>query len=95
MTTTTNQERDAEMDVTLDQMKRTAVALWKLLDDIDTLDDACRHDDEMFRAAAYRRQRQRFEHLSGEDFDALRKEMATQDTDIATKSSTNQEHGEG
>jgi hypothetical protein len=39
------------------------------------LDDACRDNDKMFREAAYRRQRQRFDLLSGEDFDALRKEM--------------------
>jgi hypothetical protein len=57
------------------QTTRIIVGLWRLLDDIDTLDDACRDNDKMFREAAYRRQRQRFDVLSGEDFDALRKEM--------------------
>jgi hypothetical protein len=45
--------------------------LWRLLDDIDTLDDMCRFDDERFRDMAREVQRQRFAILSGEDFEEL------------------------
>lgn len=38
-----------------------AQALWGLLDDIDTLDDACRDDDKAFRDAVRKVQRRRFE----------------------------------
>lgn len=54
--------------------KVDAVKLWKLLDDIDTLDDAYRSDDKAFRIACYAKQRQRFSIISGEQFDAARKE---------------------
>lgn len=36
-------------------------ALWRLLDDVDTLDDACREDDAAFRKRAYATQRKRFD----------------------------------
>ena len=35
--------------------------LWGLLDDIDTLDDACKENDKAFRDATRKRQRRRFE----------------------------------
>ena len=47
------------------------LALWQLLDDIDTLDDACKGDDAEFRQACYETQRKRFAILSGEEFDDL------------------------
>ena len=47
------------------------VALWKLLDDIDTLDDACKSDDLAFRNHAYAIQRKRFDIVSGEKIDAI------------------------
>ena len=50
---------------------RTIIALWRLLDDIDTLDDACKSDDAVFRKRAYEIQRKRFDILSGEEFDRL------------------------
>ena len=44
--------------------------LWALLDDIDTLDDACRDDDRAFRDAARQVQRRRFDIMTGEEWDA-------------------------
>jgi len=49
--------------------ERKALELWKLLDDIDTLDDACRGDDKAFRDAARRVQRKRFDIIDGSEFD--------------------------
>ena len=46
-------------------------ALWRILDDIDTLDDACKGDDALFRRSVYAMQRRRFEIVSGEEFDEL------------------------
>jgi len=45
--------------------------LWRMLDDIDTLDDACRDNDAAFRALVRDIQRKRFEVLTGDGFDAL------------------------
>lgn len=56
--------------------RRAAVALWMLLDDIDTLDDACRDNDAEFRRLARETQRLRFAKLSGEQFDQWRAELA-------------------
>ena len=44
----------------LDAVREERRALWTLLDNIDTLDDACREDNERFRSLAYRQQRRRF-----------------------------------
>ncbi len=52
-------------------MEERAFRLWHLLDDIDTLDDACRSNDAQFRNATRTLQRKRFEILSGEEFEAL------------------------
>ena len=49
--------------------------LWKLLDDIDTLDDACRSDDARFRSLARKMQQKRFGIVSGEEFYLLQKEF--------------------
>jgi hypothetical protein len=51
--------------------KDAARRLWMLLDDIDTLDDACRADDAAFRKHAREVQRKRFAVLSGEQMDVL------------------------
>jgi hypothetical protein len=51
--------------------KDAARRLWMLLDDIDTLDDACRADDAAFRKHAREVQRKRFGVLSGEQMDVL------------------------
>ena len=56
--------------------KRRAFELWKLLDNIDTLDDACREDDKQFRRSAYEQQRKRFAIVGGTEFDALHREFA-------------------
>lgn len=45
--------------------------LWKLLDDIDTLDHMANDNDASFRLGVRRVQRKRFEILSGEEFDEL------------------------
>ena len=49
-----------------------AAALWKLLDDIDTLDDAAKSNDAEFRRRCYDIQRKRFAIMSGEQYDILR-----------------------
>jgi hypothetical protein len=51
--------------------KDAARQLWMLLDDIDTLDDACRADDAAFRKHTRDVQRKRFAILSGEQMDVL------------------------
>lgn len=54
-----------------DDPLRMAANLWALLDDIDTLDDMVRDDDEKFRTCARVIQRRRFEFMSGETWDAI------------------------
>jgi hypothetical protein len=54
-----------------DEWKRKAFELWRLLDNIDTLDDACRSNDEQFRNSARLQQRKRFDVVDGPGFDAL------------------------
>lgn len=51
--------------------EQQAFQLWGLLDDIDTLDDACRANDAAFRRLAREIQRKRFTVMSGEDWDAI------------------------
>jgi hypothetical protein len=48
-----------------------AFRLWRLLDDIDTLDDSCRNNDAAFRDLVRRVQQRRFSLMTGEDFDSL------------------------
>jgi hypothetical protein len=48
--------------------KRHRQFLWDLLDDIDTLDDACRADDSAFRAAVRKLQKRRFEISSSDGY---------------------------
>jgi len=45
---------------TIDELRKQRDGLWALLDNIDTLDDACRGDNERFRSLTYRQQRRRF-----------------------------------
>ena len=56
-------------------MNSAVVALWKLLDDIDTLDDACKGDNADFRNRCYEIQRKRFDIVSGEQFDILMEQV--------------------
>ena len=42
--------------------------LWALLDDIDTLDDACKEHDKAFRKRAYKIQRRRYEISSSDGY---------------------------
>lgn len=59
------------------------VKLWALLDDIDTLDDACRGDDSLFRKLARDVQQKRFAIVSGEEWDATRIATCTDATPAA------------
>jgi hypothetical protein len=52
------------------EVERVAM-LWALLDDIDTLDDACRADDAAFRDLVRVVQRKRFLVMPGEEFEPL------------------------
>ena len=56
--------------------ERRSIQLWKLLDDIDALDDAAKGYDSEFRKRCYAIQRKRFEIMSGEQFDAAMKEAS-------------------
>lgn len=47
----------------VNELKAIAEGLWKLLDDIDTLDDACRSNDESFRNLTRDVQRKRHGYL--------------------------------
>jgi hypothetical protein len=51
--------------------RNAAWQLWKLLDDIDTLDDACKGDDAAFRKSCYEKQRKRFDVIGESNIDAL------------------------
>lgn len=46
---------------TVEELKRQRDALWALLDNIDTLDDACRSDDRGYRELARKHLKARFE----------------------------------
>lgn len=61
--------KEAQDEIEL--LRRKAVALWDLLDDIDTLDDACRQDDHSFREATRTTQRRRFEIFSLDEIDDI------------------------
>jgi hypothetical protein len=50
-----------------------ALQLWKLLDDIDTLDDACKGNDEVFRDHVQKIQKKRWNILGEDQVDALSK----------------------
>lgn len=54
-----------------EERERQAFRLWMLLDDIDTLDDACRDRDDIFRAKVRQVQKKRFDLLDCDDIDAL------------------------
>lgn len=58
-----------------DGWKAAALSLWALLDSIDTLDDAAKGDDALFRKRCYQLQRRRFAILSGASVDAARSEQ--------------------
>lgn len=51
----------------IEKLRKQRDALWALLDNIDTLDDACRDDNERFRSLTYRQQRRRFSIYNPED----------------------------
>lgn len=75
--------------------EREAVALWKMLDDIDTLDDACRESDLVFRVSARWVARRRFELATSPDGMRLvwthsQEEETMNDADTSETSATNQ-----
>lgn len=49
--------------------EKIALELWKLLDDIDTLDDACKDNDASFRKHAYDFQQKRHAILSASEWE--------------------------
>tara|TARA_R110002012_G_C11677298_1_gene614039 strand:- start:9773 stop:9973 length:201 start_codon:yes stop_codon:yes gene_type:complete len=51
--------------------------LWDLLDDIDTLDDACKSDDLAFRNRARGKQRRRYEISDSDGYTVTFKEPKT------------------
>lgn len=51
--------------------KEQIYRLWKLLDDIDTLDDAVKSNDKAFREHTRTVQRKRFEIVPEDQVDAL------------------------
>lgn len=48
-----------------------AYKLWRLLDDIDTLDDSAKGNDSAFRTKCYEIQRRRFEIMTGEEWERI------------------------
>ena len=48
--------------------------LWMLLDDIDTLDDACRGDDARFRKRAYQIQQKRHDIIGSDGYRLIMKD---------------------
>jgi hypothetical protein len=54
------------------KMMKQAVCLWGILDDIDTLDDVCRDQDDLFRSLTRAAQQKRHEIMSGEEWDIAR-----------------------
>ena len=50
-------------------LKYIAHELWQLLDDISTLDDACRSDDKAFRKQAYSKCEKRNGYLVSDGYD--------------------------
>ena len=53
-------------------LRKDAVSLWKLLDDIDTASDRFKTNYEGLAKYVYFTQRKRFEIMTGEQFDAAR-----------------------
>lgn len=51
-----------------DLLRAAAEDLWKLLDDISTLDDACREDDASFRKTAYEIAEKRNEYFGSDGY---------------------------
>jgi hypothetical protein len=49
------------------RFRASAEALWKLLDDISTLDDVCREDDAAFRNAVRKVQQERGQYAESHD----------------------------
>lgn len=53
------------------ERERQAFLLWKLLDSIDSSDDACREYDDVFITLVRQVQRQRFSIMSEDDYVTL------------------------
>lgn len=50
---------------------KQAYQLWRLLDHIDTTDDACREDDQLFRKQVMEIQKKRWSIIDEEQIDEL------------------------
>ena len=65
------QRREIEaLTAQLAEARQQASKLWTLLDDIDTLDDACRGEDDLFRTLTRAAQQKRHAIMTGEKWDA-------------------------
>lgn len=51
------------------RLQAIVVALWDILDDIDTIDDMVRDDDEMYREMVSRVQTNRLKYLETDGYD--------------------------
>ncbi len=60
-----------------DDAEKMAVRLWALLDDLDTASDRYKDNYEQLAWYVYKKQRGRFEIMSGEQYDALKTKGAT------------------
>lgn len=63
----------------IERLKEHRQFLWDLLDNIDTLDDACKEHDKSFRERAYRQQRRRYEISSSDGYTVTFKGDAPQE----------------
>ena len=72
------------LETQLQKSRKQIFGLWRLLDDIDTLDDMCRENDSAFRSKAYRKQRRRFDITSEKEYEKLYKEFADSSQPEAT-----------
>ena len=58
--------------------------LWDLLDDIDTLDDACKEHDASFRKRAYAIQRRRYEISTSDGYTVTFRDTPSRDQELTS-----------
>jgi len=49
-------------------MTKTEHRLWQIIDDIDTLDDACKSNDAVFRARVQEKVKERFQYFTSDGY---------------------------
>jgi hypothetical protein len=65
--------------VKAEEIDPTTAALWNLLDDIDTLDDSCKYNDEVFRQCVRKLIAKRNRHLRSDGYVLTRPAEAERD----------------